>query len=464
MFSSLRARLWLTYALLIGAALLLVFALLLAALVRSPLLYRSTVERINLAADLARARYAEGRGTALLRRLDEDLNVRLLIVDAEGEQRYDSRPSAPPLLGVSAPREEARLPTLRDAAGGRWLFTARPLPEGGWVFAVAPRPTLTVLLRVVGDDLRAPFVRVGLLALLVSLGVAWLVARGVADPLQGMVQAATLVPERWPDPVPERGPREVREVIRAFNAMAARVQASQQAQRDFVANVSHELKTPLTSIQGFAQAILDGTAEDPQTQRRAAGIIRDEAARMHRLVRDLLDLARMDAGIARFERRPLALEPVLQAVVDKMSPQAEAAGVALRLETADLPRILGDGDRLAQVFTNLVDNAIHHTPPGGEVSVYARAVEGGVQVRVRDTGEGIPPQALPHVFERFYRADAARGHQKLPRAGLGLSIARDIVHAHGGKINVHSAPGKGSEFIVLLPLAASSTRKRPTHP
>ncbi len=459
MFASLRARLWLTYALLLTTALALTFALLLAALVRSPLLYRGTVERLNLAAELVQARYDETRGPDFLRRLDKDLNVRLLVTDEEGATLHDSRPAAPPLQGLAAPPEGGRLPTLRDARGGRWLFASRPLPQGGRVFAAAPRPTLAVLLRVLGDDLRAPFLRVGLLALLVSLGVAWLVARGVADPLQGMVEAAHAVPARWPKPLPERGPREVREVIRAFNAMAARVQASQQAQRDFVANVSHELKTPLTAIQGFAQALLDGTADDPQTVQQAAGVIQAESGRMYRLVLDLLDLARMDAGIARFERRPLELASVLGAVAEKFGPQAAAAGVRLELKADDLPPLQGDGDRLAQVFTNLVDNAIRHTPPGGQVTVSAAAAAEGVRVEVRDTGEGIPPEALPHIFERFYRADPSRGHQKRQRVGLGLAIAREIVLAHGGKISVHSTPGQGSVFTVFLPLAAP---ERPT--
>ncbi len=459
MFSSLRARLWLTYALHISAALALAFFLLLVAIVRSPLLYRGQVERLELAAEVARARYTAARSAAFWQRLSAELNVRLLILSADGQPRFDSQAAAPDLLGLAHLPQDSRLPLLRDAAGKRWLFAVRPLPAGERVLVAVPRPAPTTLMRLVGDDLRAPFVRVGIFSLLLSLGTAWLTARSVADPLQGMVQAARTVPEQLPAPLPEQGPREVREVIRAFNRMAARVQASQQAQRDFVANVSHELKSPLTAIRGFAQALLDGTASQPADQLQAAEVIARESDRMHRLVLNLLDLARLDAGLLPFENQPLDLATLLRATVEKFSPQAQAAEVQLFLDVGALPPLTGDGDRLAQVFTNLLDNAIQHTPPQGQVRVRAVALPDGVQVQVEDTGEGIPAEVLPHIFERFYRGDAARTYRSRQRVGLGLAIAREIVLAHGGKISVHSLPGAGSTFTVFLPFSPTPLEK-----
>jgi two-component system sensor histidine kinase ResE len=233
--------------------------------------------------------------------------------------------------------------------------------------------------------------------------------------------------------------------------MAARVQASQDSQRQFVANVSHELKTPLTSIQGFAQALQDGTAEGPEAAQQAAGIIFDEAGRMHRMVLDLLDLARLDAGTLELQQAPVDLRALLRNAADKLGPQARSAGVAIRVETPDLPAVTGDGDRLAQVFTNLVDNAIKFTPRGGSVVLRASAADSGVIVEVEDSGTGIPPDALDRIFDRFFQVDPSRPGGQKHGAGLGLAIVKEILAAHGGKISVRSTLGKGSTFAVFVP-------------
>ena len=145
-----------------------------------------------------------------------------------------------------------------------------------------------------------------------------------------------------------------------------------KSQRDFVANVSHELKTPLTSVQGFAQAILDGTADTPESHQQAARVIYNEAGSMHRMVLDLLDLARLDAGTLELQCAPVDLPALLNNIAEKFSPQAHAAGVSIQVESAALPAVMGDGDRLAQVFSNLVDNALKHTPAGGTITLRAR--------------------------------------------------------------------------------------------
>jgi signal transduction histidine kinase len=228
------------------------------------------------------------------------------------------------------------------------------------------------------------------------------------------------------------------------------VQAAQQAQRDFVANVSHELKTPLTSIQGFAQAMLDGAAASPEALRQSAHVIFDEAGRMRRLVEELLDLARLDAAGA-LRREPIDLALILAAVADRFGPRALEQQVALRTDIALLPAMVGDGDRLAQVFTNLVDNALKHTAPGGSVTLTAASAPGGVEAAVRDSGSGIPSEDLTRIFERFYQVDKSRARSG--GAGLGLAITKGIVEAHGGQISVHSAVGAGTAFRVFLPAA-----------
>jgi signal transduction histidine kinase len=242
----------------------------------------------------------------------------------------------------------------------------------------------------------------------------------------------------------------VQELARSFNEMSIRVQTTQQSQRDFVANVSHDLKTPLTSIQGFAQAIMDGTASTPEELSQAAGVIYSEADRMHRMVLDLLELARMDAGIADFKRQPVDLASLLRGLVEKLSPQAHQAQVNLRAEIGPLTTLTGDEDRLVQAFANLVDNALKFTPANGEVVIRAGQAAGQVEVSISDTGPGIPAEDLPRIFDRFYQTDKSRSRERRG-SGLGLSIASEIIQAHRGTITIRSLPGKGSTFIVTLP-------------
>jgi signal transduction histidine kinase len=253
-----------------------------------------------------------------------------------------------------------------------------------------------------------------------------------------------------------QGPHEVQDLTRAFNSMIERVHSSQQSQRDFVANVSHELKTPLTSIQGFAQAILDDTADTPEARKQAAQIIYNESARMHRMALDLLDLARLEAGTADLKMSTVDVGVLLRSIVEKFSPQATKAGVDLRLDISDnLPVLVADGDRLAQVFTNLVDNALKFTPVHGQVTLSAKKAGAELELSVADSGVGVESEALSRLFDRFYQVDASRsraggeGHG----AGLGLAIVKEIVQAHGGKIGVRSQVGHGTTFTIQLPLA-----------
>jgi signal transduction histidine kinase len=346
---------------------------------------------------------------------------------------------------------------VRDAAGTTWLYSRERLADDTFLVIAVPRPRIT-LLNIIRDDLLPPLFLGGLAALVLSLIFAFLMARWIADPLQQVVLAAREMPSEQARPVDERGPHEVRELTRSFNAMMARVQISQKSQREFVANVSHELKTPLTSIQGFSQAILDGTADLPEQRRKAAQVIYDESARMYRLVLDLLDLARLDGGIADITMSPVSLKDLLNAVAEKFSPQSQKAGVEIRLDVpVNLPAISADGDRLMQVFTNLVDNALKFTPRGGAITLHAsQDVKGQMHLSVADNGHGIPPEKQAHIFDRFYQADPARRGGYKHGTGLGLAIAREIIQAHGGKISVRSGPGMGTTFEMFLPLTQNS--------
>jgi signal transduction histidine kinase len=291
------------------------------------------------------------------------------------------------------------------------------------------------------------------IGLVIALALAVLISDSIARPLRTIGRAARRIADGdYQQRVPVGRPREVGDLALAFNQMAARVAASQQTQREFLANVSHDLRTPLTSIQGFSQAIAEGVTSDPGSAARAAQIIHDEAARLNRMVDSLLDLARIEAHQGAARREPLDLAELLRGTVERLEARLRERGLSLQLDLArDLPRVRGDGDRLAQVFTNLLDNALEHTPSGGTIRLGAQRAEEGVRVTVQDTGTGIPAADLPHIFDRFYQVDKSRQRGRRAGMGLGLAICRQIVEAHGGTITLASEEGRGTTATVWLP-------------
>ncbi|HEX4627394.1 MAG TPA: ATP-binding protein [Gemmatimonadales bacterium] len=219
--------------------------------------------------------------------------------------------------------------------------------------------------------------------------------------------------------------------------------------RDFVANVSHELKTPLTSIAGYAETLAGEAGGDTQTARFAQTIL-SNARRMQRLVDDLLDLSRIESG--RWQPNPESVD-VAASAREAWAPFAERAAtrrVAFAVDIARADAVTADPDALRQVFTNLLDNALRHTPPDGRITVSTQPVRGGVAVAVLDTGSGISPEHLPRIFERFYRADPGRSRDE-GGTGLGLAIVKHLVEAHGGRVEARSALGKGTTIRIFFP-------------
>lgn len=305
----------------------------------------------------------------------------------------------------------------------------------------------------------------GGITLVVSLLVALLLARSIAKPITRLTQATEAITQgEYSHRVEAKKDGELGRLAASFNSMVSQVQRSRQMEKDFLANVSHELKTPLTSIQGFAQAILDGAVTDMVGARRAAQTIFGETARMSRLIGDLLTIARLESGQLNLISEKIDLHESLPHWVERLQPHAREKDETLIAIVDPLPPITGDPGRLEQVVSNLVDNAIKYSPAGASVTVTAkkealtptprrRAAEmiasDWVTIAVKDTGAGIPPEHVPRLFERFYRADNAR---VAGGTGLGLAIANEIVAAHGGKITVQSEMGKGSTFTVHLPV------------
>lgn len=381
-------------------------------------------------------------------------------LDGQQFEQLALRPSALALWPV---RDERR-----SIAGQRLLYVAEPVyssPQTGQrvathvqILAEPFRPVRFAL-----GDLLPRLIWAGAVALVLSVVVAALMAHSIARPLGRIARAAEeIAAGNYEQELDISAPTEVGRLARSFNSMAAKVRLTLQSQRDLVANVSHELKTPLTSIQGFSQALLDGTAGDEPARQRAASIIHEEAGRMRRQVDDLLDLARLEAGQVSLVFEPLDVGELLRGCASRFAPQLEEAGVVLEIEIpTEVGRVAGDADRLGQVFGNLLDNAARHArdaSAGGRVVLQAERHDSMVRCSVSDNGPGIPAQDLHRIFERFYQVDksrAKRGGSASPTekagSGLGLAIVQEIVQAHNGRIWAESVEGLGTRFTVELP-------------
>lgn len=283
------------------------------------------------------------------------------------------------------------------------------------------------------------------------------------DPsLQRLAAAAAAVARHdFSQRIKIEGNADLAEVSQAFNEMAGALARSEQQRRDLMADIAHELRTPVSVLQGNLRALLDDIY--PLDKAEVARLY-DEACLLARMVEDLQDLALADAGQLRLCRQPIDTAQVLRTTVESLELAAEAQQVSLSLrlpEAVSLPTVEADPDRLAQVLRNLLLNALRHTPAGGSVTVTAERVKGAVQVEVVDTGEGIAPADLPYVFDRFWRADRSwrSGEGIAGGTGLGLSVARSLVEAHGGRIWVESSLGQGCTFHFTLPMASAAVKQ-----
>ena len=413
---------------------------------------------------------------AALEEQAETTGLRILVLNRAGVVRADTAERSSFEGQAVALRPNPGLAArVRGIAVMRGYFVA---PDGvGYRYAALPVPATPgrgrvdlAILVLAQADLGLLDVWSGLgsrlalasgLAFVVAAVIATWMARSLYRPIAQLTAASeAMAAGNYDQQVPVTGPAEMAGLARSFNRMAAEVRASRQTLQDFVANVSHELRTPLTAIRGFVEALRDGTVVDEAGRRRSLAVIDSELRRLQRLVAGLLDLSRIESGQADFRREPVDMAAVLHTCAEVVSYRAEEADIALEVQTpAGAPPVIGDADRLEQVLSNLLDNALRYTPAGGRVTLALATAPGEVVVTVADTGIGIPAHALPHLFERFYTADPARAGRG---AGLGLAIAREIAHAHGGDITAASTPGQGSSFTLRLPAAAPSAA--PTRP
>jgi heavy metal sensor kinase len=332
---------------------------------------------------------------------------------------------------------------------GRQRVLAARVPFGGRDFVVV---LLAPLGPVDGElaQARGVLLAAGPVALLLSAALACWLARQALAPVDRLRRAAgAITADRLDQRLAARNPHdELGLLTQTINALIARLERSFTEIRRFTADASHELRTPLTALRTQVEVALGKTLSPSELQQLLGGVL-EELVRMSRLTDQLLTLSRRDAGVEQMNLTPVDLLSVASGVVDAMQPLAEAKGLRLRL-SGDRVRVAGDEGRLRQVVINLLDNALKYTPPGGSVWVRVGARDRSALLTVEDTGPGIPPEHLPHVFERFYRVDKARSRAE-GGTGLGLSIARSITQAHGGVIEIRSEAGRGTACTVTLP-------------
>lgn len=289
-------------------------------------------------------------------------------------------------------------------------------------------------------------------ALVSAIIVSLFVSRRVVTPIRQMMEASQRIAAgRYQERVEVVGTDELGQLAHSFNQMAATLEQTETMRRDLIANVAHELRTPLASIKGYMEGMIDGVLPaEPDTYQQ----IYHEADRLQRLVNDLQELSRVEAGAFELKRRPLAVAELVQQTAARLRPQFEEKGVSLTLDIpSDLSIVQADKDRLDQVLLNLVGNALQYTPAGGTVTVTAKTqTSAGLLISIHDTGVGISPEHLPHLFNRFYRVDKSRSRAG-GGSGIGLTIAKHLIEAHGGHLWAESAgEGQGSTFSVSLPL------------
>jgi len=368
------------------------------------------------------------------------------VADGNGSM-FSDRPGPLDMTGLS-PAALARLEDrgwdigMMDVEGEEWQYVAFRTGDGrGMIFASDPRPWYWQVLNQLFGFLFAAAFAALLLAPFAALA-AWYLNRRIVKPVRQVADASVVLADGGtPIPVPTEAPLELSVLADSFNRMAAKLRKAQETERDFLMSVGHELKTPLTAIDGYAELLQD-EAVDP---RQAAEVLGAESARLRRLIADLLDLARIGRSEFNVIDEPVDLAVTAREVVARFESLAGSRGVALTADVTEPAPARGDAGRVLQVASNLVENALRATARGDRVDVVARA---GL-LTVRDSGPGLHAEDAEHAFERFY---LHRKHAEGPEVGtgLGLAIVKDLAEAMGGSVDVASEPGEGTAFTVRL--------------
>jgi signal transduction histidine kinase len=378
-------------------------------------------------------------------------NLNNIVGDSDNEligQQYDLEWHGKPIL---LPEMEY-LPrmTPSDIGPGPGIF-----PPGGTIIAgtlyvipVESDPfSATNLLKAINFFLLTG----GILAIVVATFITFILARRISQPIRVLTLAVSRLGKGdFSQRVEIKDKSEVGELANTFNSMADNLERSETLRRHIVTDVAHELRTPVSNIRGQLEAIQDKLLKPDA---KSIGSLHEETMLLSRLIDDLQDLTLVEAGKLNMIKEPEDVKAIILQTVDVMQPRAKSSGLSINTDISDgLPPCYIDQHRVSQILKNLVSNAIIHTPRQGQINISARKLDSRVEISVADTGEGISQEDMPYIFERFYRADKSRT-RVTGGTGLGLTITKRLVEAHGGEIKVESEPGKGSRFYFTIPIA-----------
>jgi len=389
-----------------------------------------------------------------------DAGDRLLLLDRARRIVYDSAdPADDQVLAITASRRVAGVAEAQATFGGQsFLAAASAIAPArdplGAAYVVLARAQSTVTAAAAGELVPRLLVAGGV-ALLVALALVLLLSRSVTRPLTQLAGAAEdIAAGNYSRRVGIRGPDEIGLLGGSFDRMAEAVERARRVQREFLANVSHELKTPLTSLIGFSQALIDGSLKSGDEQKRAAQIVHEESERVLRMAQELLDLARVEAGTISMHITAVDLAAQVEQELDIVRPRAAARELAIRSEVGQLPPVAADPERLHQVLGNLLDNAVKYAPAASTVQVSGSTNAGNVEL-VLSNSTGADRPDPERMFERFYRADAARS-SAAGGVGLGLAISRELTTAMKGRLWADFDGGGVVRLHVVLPAAKKS--------
>jgi signal transduction histidine kinase len=393
----------------------------------------------------------DGRPTAALARSIERPS-QVAVVDTFG-RRLVGELEIPPTIhralvgrldtGTVGDQEYVGVPVFRQESVVGAVYLSHPAQRGGFIGAIEGMAQFVATFWW-------QLLLAGAVAAFIALFLARILARGMTQPLRDMAQASSGMSRGdYRQRVRVRSRDEVGQLAEAFNTMAGEMEGLERLRRDLVANVSHELKTPISALRAHLENLLDGV-EEPNPA--VLTVMLTQTERLSRLIQQLLDLSRLESGDLPLELEPVRLGPLVDRVIREVEVARPDHRLAARnVVPVDLPPVEADRERIHQVLFNLLDNAFRFTPHGGNVTVSAVHRDGSCEVTVEDTGPGIPAEHLGLIFERFYRVDASRSRDD-GGTGIGLAIARSVVEAHGGRIWAENREGGGSRFRFALPV------------
>lgn len=447
-FSSFQVRLMVSFALVLGLAMGVLSLFTIFAAQREGELYQATVDatRVSHVKETIAQEYAEqgwGGVQQALSLMSPLLGWHMLVSDQQGNVlAYSGEVEEAPNWANSS--DATRTPiSIEDKEVGTLVLK----PIGPGTTGIEPSAASLV------STFRRSLLWTGLAAGVIGLLLIFVLTRRMLLPINQLTSAARRSSQGdLSQRVPDTGRDEIGELARTFNTMTAELERAERQRRQLLADVAHELRTPLSNAQGYLEAVKDGLMNPEPTTIDA---IHRQVLQLRKLVDDLRLLTIAESGFLELSLEPASVVDLLCSAAEAFEAKAQAKGVSLSLNySSSLPLVVMDRTRIAQVIGNLLENAIFHTPEGGSITLSAAVVGRMVVVSVNDTGQGIPQDALPYVFERFYRYDRSRSRVS-GGTGLGLAIARQLVEAHGGSIKAESQVGMGSRFSFYLPLSSS---------